>query len=77
MGGQGPSMESWARDHHDLGREHNLPVQNKNEHDNIDEFKDLFATAKVGIKKTSPRNKKGIELVYNPGQLLQQQQPVA
>jgi len=55
-----------------------VPV--KNDHDNIDEFKDLFATGlkSKGLQKLSPRNKKGIELVYNPGQLPPQQaaQPV-
>ena len=63
-------MESWQKDYHELGKEHNFNVPKKNENDNIDEFKNLFATGMAGIKKSSPRHRKE-DLVYNPGQLPQ------
>ena len=66
--GQGPSVESWQKDYHELGKDVNLNVPKKNENDNIDEFKNLFATGLTGIKKSSPRHRKE-ELVYKPGDL--------
>jgi len=66
--GNGPSMESWQKDYHELGKDVNLNVPKKNDNDNIDEFKDLFSTGLTNLKKSSPRHRKQ-ELVYNPGEL--------
>jgi len=50
----------------------NLNVPKKEDNDNVDEFKQLFNTAKVAnFSKAAP--KRVIDLTYNPGQLPDQQ----
>ena len=44
----------------------NLQVQKKDESDNVDQFKDLFATAKSATF-TQSAPKRVIDLTYNPG----------
>ena len=63
-------MESWQRDGlaaGDLSSGNNRRDQNKN--DNVQEFKDLFATGMEKITQSSQRKQGGIDLTYNPGDL--------
>lgn len=65
---QGPSMESWQRDVNELGFDVKLNVPKKDQNDNVQEFKDLFATGLEKISNSSAP-KTGIDLTYNPGVL--------
>ena len=67
--GPGPSMSSWQRDMNELGSslKLNVPVDQK-KNDEVQEFKDLFATGLDKINKTSGP-KAGMDLSYNPGSL--------
>lgn len=65
-------MESWQRDVNELGFDVKLNVPKKNQNDNVQEFKDLFATGLTKMQKTSAP-KTGIDLTYNPGVVAGQQ----
>ena len=66
--GPGPSAESWQRDVNELGFDVQMGVKKKQQNDNIQEFKDLFATGMEKISQSSGP-KRGIDLTYNPGTL--------
>ncbi len=65
-------MESWQRDVNELGFDVKLNVPKKNQNDNVQEFKDLFATGLEKITNSSAP-KTGIDLTYNPGVIPNQQ----
>jgi len=69
FGGSGPSAESWQRDVNHLGFDVQLQGagQKKNDNDNVQEFKDLFAFGTSKIQQQENANKGGIDLSYNPG----------
>ena len=67
----GPSMESWQRD----GLSTHESRQDKNKNDNVQEFKDLFATGMEKITQSSQRKPGAIDLTYNPGSLAPSAQP--
>ena len=67
----GPSMESWQRD----GLSSHESRQDKNKNDNVQEFKDLFATGMEKITQSSQRKSGAIDLTYNPGSLAHSSQP--
>ncbi len=50
----------------ELGFDVKLNVPKKNQNDNVQEFKDLFATGLDKISNSS-KPKTGIDLTYNPG----------
>ena len=63
----GPSLESWQRDVNELGYDIKFNIEKpQSQNDEVEEFKDLFATGKEKIQKTTGP-KVGIDLTYNPG----------